>query len=74
MNKAEFFSRLAEAFPDELYCNALEISFQVPSKEAFGETVKRTTEVIKQLGKDWHCEPTIAINPTFLSITVEFKT
>lgn len=72
MNKHEFFSRLAEVFPNEFYCNALEIRFQVPNREVFSEAVKTSVEAVDKLGKDWQCEPKIGVNPAFLSITVSF--
>lgn len=70
MNKSEFFSKLAAAFPDELYCNKIEIRFQATSAEHFGDTVKTAVEVTKELGKEWGCEFSVGVEPAFLAITV----
>lgn len=70
MNKTEFFSKLAAAFPDELYCSKIEIRFQAKSAEHFGDTVKTAVEVTKELGKEWGCEFSVGVEPAFLVIEV----
>lgn len=70
MKRDEFFSKLAAAFPDELYCNKVEIRFQATSAEQFGDTVKTAVEVTKELGKEWGQEFSVGVEPAYLQITV----
>ena len=72
MKRDEFLKGLAEALPDDLFCNSLEIKFQV-SAEQLGEATKQATEQAKRLMKEWNCGASVSVTPEFCAITIGFE-